>query len=260
MQRLKDKVAIITGSTSGMGYETARVFAMEGAKVIITGRRQERIDQLLAEAQEKGWQMAGITADFTDAGFEDKIVDFALETFGTVDILVNNAGVIDRCYTTLTMPDEVIDDVMNTNVVAPIKMCRKVLPILLEKKAGNIINIVSMCGVRGFLGGPVYTTSKWALRGFTKNIAYQYANTGVRINAVNPGPFPTEVMSRWAFEDNGNFIHDARFGEKFGPIWPTMCGEGNNQDISYACVYLASDEAHFVNGAEITVDGGCCCA
>lgn len=254
MQRLKDKVTIITGATSGMGLESAKVFAQEGAKVIITGRRQSRIDELVQWAKDNGLEMDGIALDITAPESVKKLVDFTIEKHGRIDVLFNNHGMVDQGYTVPNVPDDVMDEVINCNLTSCARLCGKVLPYMLEQKSGSIIITSSVCGIHGYIGSPIYTASKHGVVGLTKNMAYQYANTGVRINSIAPGHFVTEVLDRWGEE---GFGADKTFTDKMGPVtMAAMTGSGELKDIAYLAVYLASDESKFVNGTIIPCDGG----
>lgn len=253
MKRLEGKVALITGSTAGMGRESAKIFAQEGAKVVVTGRRQERVDELVAWGKENGLDISGIAADVLDPASAEKLVNFTIEQYGKIDVLFANHGMVDQGYTIPNLPENIMLDVINCNLLSYVRLCAKVIPLMLDQNSGSIITTSSTCGIKGYGGSPIYTASKHALVGLTKNMAYQYSSTGIRINSIAPGQFITEVLDRWG---DAGFGADKTFTDKLGPTFVTLPGAGNLEDIAHLAVYLASDESHFVNGAIIPCDGG----
>jgi len=253
MGRLTGKVALITGSTSGLGRESAKVFAKEGAKVVVTGRRQERVDELIAWGKENNLEISGIAVDIIQPSGVEKLVNYTIAQYGRIDVLFANHGMIDQGYTVPNLPEESMMDVINCNLLSYVRLCGKVIPLMLEQNSGSIITTSSTCGIKGYGGSPIYTASKHGLVGLTKNMAYQYSSTGLRINSIAPGQFITEVLDRWG---DAGFGADKTFTDKLGPTFVTLPGAGNLEDIANLAVFLASDESHFVNGAIIPCDGG----
>lgn len=254
MKRLEGKVAIITGATSGMGRETAKLFALEGAKVVATGRRQSRIDELEAWAKENGVELVGIAADAGEADWAEKVVKLAVDTYGKVDVLFSNHGMVNQGYTLLTLPEEIMLEEVNTNLLSHIRIAAKVLPLMLAQDSGSIIFTSSMCGLHGFMGEAVYTATKHGLVGLTKNLGFQYAKTGVRINSIAPGYFVTEVLDRY----EGGFGIDKDFTDVYGPTAGVGNGPGAGEliDIANLALFLSTDESKFIKGAILSCDGG----
>lgn len=255
MERLNGKVAIITGATSGMGRETAKLFAREGAKVVIVGRRQSRIDEMEAWAKENNLELVGIAVGVDEDGWADKVVKLAVDTYGKVDILFSNHGMINQGYTLPTLPNDIMMDEINTNFTSHAIIAQKVLPLMIEQNSGSIIFTSSMCGMHGFMGECIYTATKHAIVGLTKNLGYQYAKTGIRVNSIAPGAFNTEVKDRFGGE---SFGVDKDFMDI---LLPTKAvgqapGVGELSDIANLALFLCSDDAKFIKGAVISCDGG----
>ncbi len=253
MKKLEGKVAVVTGASSGMGREIARLFAQEGAKVFALARRKERLEELKKEAADNGQTLEIFPADVSNDDDIDKAIDAVKSTFGSVDILVNNAGLLDDFAPAATVKDEVWERVLNVNVTAPMKLMRRVLPMMLEKKSGVIINISSVGGLHGARGGAAYVTSKHALVGLTRNTGYMYASEGIRCNSICPGSVETEIASS---------SMGAKIGMDEAAMQKLMAGvatqprDGASKEIATAALFLASDDSSFVNGTELVVDGG----
>ena len=179
----------------------------------------------------------------------DNLVDAAVNAYKTVDILVNNAGIMDNFVPAAQLTDELWDKVISVNTTGPMRLIRKCLPIFLNNGKGIIINNASIGGLYGSRAGAAYTASKHALIGLTKNIGFQYANLGIRCNAIAPGGVKTNIQATINNPD------------KFG-MERAMSGSANNprfaeaEEIAGVAVFLASDDSSFVNGAVITADGG----
>jgi NAD(P)-dependent dehydrogenase (short-subunit alcohol dehydrogenase family) len=244
--RLKDKVAIITGAAAGMGAATARLFAREGAKLILTD-----IDDTDGLA---------VTADIVrangDARFErhdvskeadwQRVVDSALAAYGRIDVLVNNAGVSGSIPDKLDL--EMWDRQMSINARGSFLGLRAVIPIMQRQKAGAIVNISSISGVVGqdyvHMG---YNAAKGAVRTMTKAAAVQYAPDGIRINSVHPGFMPPMRTSK--------LTADPELRRRLLGSIP-MGRTGEVDEVAYANLFLASDEASYITGVELIVDGG----
>jgi NAD(P)-dependent dehydrogenase (short-subunit alcohol dehydrogenase family) len=247
--KLKDKVAVITGSASGMGTAITKLYAKEGAKVVATDIDFEGLQKVVDEIKADGGEVVALKADVSKKEDVEKMVDKAVSTYGTLDILVNNAGVMDNFRTAEDVSDEIWKRVFAINVDGPMMAIRKALPIFLEKGNGVIINISSIGGLRGSRAGIAYTASKHAVNGITKNVGFQYAQKGIRCNAIAPGGVKTSI---------GNTIKNpSQFGSERAQAGANLNPRyGEPEEIAKVALFLASDDSSFVNGEIIVADGG----
>ena len=240
--KLKGKVAIITGSTSGMGVEDAMLFAKEGASVVITGRNEKRLKDVYARIKELSDDVLGVCADISTPEGTEKVFNDTMEAFGRVDILVNNAGVFDKYASLLNTDEDLWDMIYNIDIKATFRMCKLVLPQMIERESGSIVNIASIAGLVAGKGGAAYTSSKHAVIGLTKHMASEYARYGIKINAICPGTIVTPLIKEVADTIPKDNVPMRRFGKP--------------EEVAELAVFLASDYARFVNGAIIPIDGG----
>lgn len=246
--RLEGKVVLLTGGSAGVGREIALLFAEEGAKVVAVARRLNRLEEISEEASSFDGEIVPLEGDLTKDEDIANMVDFTMDKYGKIDVLVNNAGILDNFTPLGEMSDELWEKVMNLNLTAPVKLSRKLIPIMVDQEDGNIVNISSLGGLNGGKAGTAYTASKFALTGVTKNIAYIYAEKGIRCNAICPGGIDTEIS------DN---LEPSEFGME-----RVMKGTGNNirsaspKEIANIALFLASDESSFINGDAIVADAG----
>ena len=245
--RLEGKVAIISGGARGMGAEEARLFAREGARVVIGDVLDEEGRQVEAEINEAGGECVFVRLDVTSEDAWAEAVAMAVSRFGKLDIVVNNAGVVARGVLEDTTSEE-WDRVMDVNAKGVFLGTRAAIPEMRKTGGGSIVNISSMSGMVGqSYIQPVYNASKGAVRIFTKSAAIQYAGENIRVNSVHPGPIDTPMA--------GERMHDAdlqREAEERSPLGRTA----HPIEVAYGVLYLASDESSFVTGAELVIDGG----
>lgn len=243
MKRLDGKVAIITGATSGIGQASAELFAAEGAKVVVVGRNKERGQKVVDGIKGKGGEATFVAVDMLNADDFDNLLRTTIDTYGKLDILFNNAGVA-VSGPLETFKDEDWDFVVKTNLRAPYQLCKKAMPYLIRTK-GNILNTASMSGLRADSNGFAYNPSKAGLVMLTQVIAKDFAGVGVRCNAICPGITETPILGTveaTQMEALRNAIPLKRMAQ---PI-----------DIANAAVFLVSDEASYITGAALPVDGG----
>lgn len=250
-QMLKDKVAIVTGASSGIGQAIAQVFAEEGAAVALIGRNESNLNNAVNQIKSKGQKAIGILADVTSKEDITRVFDTTIQTFGDLDILINNAGISDE-YAIDETTDEWIDHVLDVNLSAPMRYAREALKYFMPKNDGVIINITSVNGDRP-IGGAAYTSSKGALNTLTKNIAMRLSDTNIRCNAVAPGATLTPMHFAHLRGENpgGNLMLE--FGQKYCN-WDLP--ETNPIDQAYACLYLASKMGQAVRGQVLQVCNG----
>lgn len=249
--KLKDKVVIVTGASSGMGREIARLFAGEGATVYAAARRVNRLEELAESVKDLEGKIIPYGVDLMVKDEVEKMIEFAYEDSGRLDILVNNAGIMDDFSPIGDVTDEMFNKVFDLNVYAPFYATRKAVNIFLEQGSGNIINVASIGGLYGARAGLVYTASKHALIGLTKNTGFMYAKKNIRCNAICPGGVDTEVGS-------GDFMKNIN-QTGMDLIMPNTVGNPRNgtaQEIATIALFLASDDSSFVNGQCIVADSG----
>lgn len=250
--RFEGKCVVVTGASSGMGRKIALDFAKEGATIIAVARRLERLEEIAKEAEGFAGKILPYQGDISLEEVNNGMIDYAVKECGKLDVLVNNAGIMDEFTPIGELTDELYNKVMAVNLNGPIYAMRKAVQVMLEKETkGNIVNIASIGGVCGARAGVAYTASKHAIVGATKNTAYMYAGK-IRCNVVCPGGVETEVMN--------SQTNISQFG--VGRIMAgldTLIPAGKVEDISTAVLYIASDDAKFMTGAEIVIDGGVSC-
>lgn len=252
--RLKNKVAIITGGTSGIGKATALRFAEEGADLVVTGRRVSLGEVVEAECRSKGVRCVFVEADHSKVEDCQRVVETALKEFNRIDILFNNAGIVTK-GTAETTSDETWQDTLNINVTAVWKMCQLVLPHMKKQGKGAIVNNGSDWSVVAGKNAFPYIMSKGAVGMMTKAMALDYARDGIRVNAVCPGDtFVDRWMEKGYFEGSAPVTLEEAIKESSAYI--PMGRFGKPEEIANAVVFLGSDEASFVTGHLLLVDGG----
>ncbi|XP_029837096.4 3-oxoacyl-[acyl-carrier-protein] reductase FabG [Ixodes scapularis] len=252
MPDLSNKVALITGASSGIGGETAVHFASLGCWLALTGRDQAALDKVATLCQSKGLPQEKVLVISGDLCKEDdvaNVVKKTLEHFGKLDILVNSAGII-KNGTTEATPLAVYDQVMNINLRSVFHVMQVAIPHL-RKTKGNIVNVSSVTGLRAFPGVVVYNISKAGLDQLTRTAALELAADGIRVNAVNPGVIITEVHKRAGMseEDYAKFLEHCKTTHAMGRV-------GTADEVARTIAFLASEDASFITGQTLAIDGG----
>ncbi len=245
MKKLQNKVAVVTGGSSGIGFSTAENFIQEGAKVIITGRNQEGLN---AAAAKLGENAMAIKSDASNLADIDNLVSFVTENYGKVDILFINAGIF--LPTQIGgVTEEFFDIQMNINFKGAVFTLEKFIPILAE--GASVINLSSINAYTGMSNTGVYAASKAALNSYTRTAATELAPKKIRINAVNPGPIDTPIFGKAGMSPE--MIQG--FAQMMQNRIP-MKRFGKPEEISKLVTFLASDDASFITGSEYNIDGG----
>ena len=242
--KLKDKVFIITGISSGMGKAAAEQFTAEGA--IVVGSVRKETD---AQIWDDNDRVLPVLADVNHLDDIKRMVAVVKEKYGRLDGICNIAGINDLCYPLLETDDERWETVINTDLRAPFWIMREAIPLLIASGGGSIVNIGSYAALRGN-HGPSYTAAKAGLEGLTKSVAFEFAKQNVRCNIIHPGGCATRLTM------GGHPYHTAM--QSMSAIMQAMPVNtfGQPEDIARACVFLCSDDAKWINGAVISIDGG----
>ena len=240
--RLKGKVALISGAARGMGATEARLFAKEGAHVVLGDVLHQQGQEVAAEITDAGGQALFVPLDVTSEDSWRDAVNAAVQRFGKLNILVNNAGILVR-EELEEGTDHGWDSTMNVNAKGVFLGMKLAVPAMREAGGGSIINISSISGIVS-LGYPAYNASKGAVRLLTKNVAIQYSQQNIRVNSIHPGVINTDMMAgdTRSDEDWDRLIPLGRFAE---PI-----------EVAYGALFLASDESSYMTGSELIIDGG----
>ena len=247
---VEGRTAIVTGASSGLGAHFARVLAGAGANVVVAARREDQLAQVAKEIEADGGTALVVRCDVGEPSSVKDMVGAAFERFGTVDILVNNAGVsAEAGMMPERVPDEVFAQTINVNLNGTFSCCREVAVRLFEAgNKGSIINIASVAGLGGQQNfPPAYQASKAAVINLTRNLALSWADRGVRVNAICPGWFPSEMTSAWfAAPPFLQRFEDASAARRIGDL----------SELDGPLLFLASDASSFVTGQALAVDGG----
>jgi len=244
--RLENKVALITGGARGMGAVEARLFAQEGAWVVIGDLLEQEGRRVEAEINEGGGHCLFIRLDVTSEANWQRAVQATVSRFGRLDILVNNAGIY-RTERVEETSAALWDQVMEINAKGVFLGTKHAIPEMRRAGGGSIINISSVAGLVGNHLSAAYTASKGAVRLFTKAAAIQYAKDGIRVNSIHPGTIETPMTEQLLA--NPDYRQDRVARTPLGRL-------GRPEDVAYGALYLASDESSFVTGSELVIDGG----
>jgi NAD(P)-dependent dehydrogenase (short-subunit alcohol dehydrogenase family) len=245
---LQNKVALVTGGTSGIGRATAIAYAQQQAKVVVVGRRMDEGEETVRLIQEAGGEAIFVPADVTKETDVKAMVDKAVSVFGRLDIAFNNAGTVGENPSLIEQPEAEYDRIMNVNVKGVWLSMKHEIAQMLKQGSGAIVNTASGAGVVALPNVPLYTASKHAVVGLTKAAALQYAKAGIRINVVAPGAIQTDMFEAATGGQNEAKAYMAGL-HPIGRI-------GTPLEVANAVLFLSSDLASFITGETLMVDGG----
>jgi NAD(P)-dependent dehydrogenase (short-subunit alcohol dehydrogenase family) len=244
---MSSPVVLITGALTGIGRATAVAFAKEGARVVVSGRRDEEGKRLVGEMRKLGAESEFIRADVRHEEDVRKLIDNTVERFGRLDVAVNNAGTEGVPGPVTEQTAESYAATFDTNVLGTLLSMKHELRVMLAQGSGSIVNVSSTYGHTGAGGASVYAASKHAVEGFTKSAALEVAGTGVRVNVVAPGPIETGMLNRFTGTDE----------RKAGLVSRVPLKRvGRPEEIAQTIAFISSDKASFITGASYLVDGG----
>lgn len=248
MGKLDNKVAFITGAGSGMGKAQSILFAKEGAKVVAADINYDGVQAVIEEIKNDGGEALAVKTDVSNAESIETAVKKAIDSYGQIDILSNTAGILDDYAPTLETSEELWDRIMNINLKGTYRVTNAVLPQMVERGEGAIINIASIAAFVAGGGGAAYTAAKHGIAGYTKQLSFDYGPKGIKANAIAPGAVETGMTKEMFAEgkaevmDSVNSVPAGRYGMP--------------EEIATAALFLASEDSSFVHGAILPVDGG----
>ena len=248
--KLQDKVALITGGSLGLGKATAFLFAKEGAKVIITGRTESKLQETVEEAKKQGLEIDYLVGDVSDEQRTIETVKHIIDKYGKIDILFNNAGVL-YLGTTHETDTETWDKIFAINVRGTYLMSKHVIPHMLERGYGVIVNNSSILGLKAVPGVAAYNATKGAVTQLTRSTALEYADKGIRVNAICPGTIETPMV-----EGLLDAMPERDAAEELFKSFHPMGRFGNAEEIAHAVLFLCDDNVGFMTGTMLSVDGG----
>jgi NAD(P)-dependent dehydrogenase (short-subunit alcohol dehydrogenase family) len=244
---MNSPIVLITGALAGIGRTTAQAFARQGARLVVSGRRDDAGQLLVTELRALGAEAEFVRADVRHEDDVRGMIDRAMERFGRLDVAVNNAGTEGQVGPLTEQTAASYAATFDTNVLGTILSLKHELRVMIAQKSGSIINLSSTMGSRGAAGASMYVASKHAVEGLTKSAALEAAPYGVRVNAVAPGPIETEMLNRFA--GSAERMNAMSKGVPLGRL-------GQTEDIAQAIVFLASRNAEFLTGEIVHVNGG----
>ena len=245
MGKFENKVVVVSGGNSGIGLASVKSFLNEGAKVVFSGRRQEALDEV---SKELSGNFKAVLADQSIVADNKKLIDAAVNEFGKIDVVFANAGIA-HMVPAEQISEEHFDAHFNTNIKGPAFLVKEAIPNLND--GANIIFNTSVVNQKGFEASSIYSATKGALRSYARVLTTELAPRNIRVNSIAPGPIETPIYSKMGM--NQEQIEE--MGAGFSQMVP-LKRFGNSEEISNAVLFLASDEASYINGVEIEVDGG----
>jgi len=246
-RRLEGKVIFITGASAGIGEAAARLFAAEGAKVVVGARRKDRLDELAADLNADGAQALALDVDVADEDSVARAVETTVERFGRLDGALNNAGLIGAGVPVTEIDSAYFRQVLDVNLTGVFHSVKHQVPALLATGGGSIVNVSSVGGVIGMPNLADYVSAKWGVIGLTKGIALEHGGAGIRSNALAPGSTKTEMYDTWLPSAEAQAQVAA-----FSPMHQIALPD----DIARAALFLLSDESRWINGTVMSIDGG----
>jgi len=245
---MTDKVALLTGAATGIGRATAKILAGQGIKVVITGRRENVGQQTVKDIRAQGGDVVFLAADVSDEAQVRKMIEFTVKTYGRLDLAVNNAGISNETKTISGSDSANVQAMVQTNVMGVYYCMKWEIEQMLKQGGGSIVNLASIAGLNGMPYAGPYAATKHAVVGLTKSGALDYAKQKIRINAVAPGAIKTDIIA-------GN-IAMGQYDEPTIAAMHPMGRMGEPEEIAHGIVWLLSDEASFVTGHVLNIDGG----
>lgn len=245
---MTQKVAVITGGATGIGRSTAMLLASKGIKLVISGRREAAGQKAVEEIRARGGDAAFIAVDVDREAHVRRLIEFAIEKFGRLDLAVNNAGISNETKTIGDSDPAKFQAMLQTNVMG-VYLCMKYeIQQMLKNGGGSIVNLASIAGLNGIPYAGPYAATKHAVVGLTKSGALDYATQNIRINAVAPGAIKTDIIA--------GSIAQGQYDEATISAMHPMARMGNPEEIAHGIAWLLSDEASFVTGHVLNIDGG----
>lgn len=248
MGRLDGKTVLLTGAASGIGHAQALKVIEEGASLIAFDMNEQGLDELYEEIKSKGGEAVVVSGSVADGDDVKEAVAYGLGEFGHIDVLCNTAGIFDNYAMSLDLSEKKWDMLFAVNVKGPWLMCNAVLPSMVERGAGTIVNMCSLAGLTAGPGGIAYVPTKYAMVGLTKELCVQYGPMGIRVNGIAPGTVMTPLIQQ-AIDSDPTWLEG-----RLALVPSKRLGQAS--DIADLTVFLASDESSWINGEVISIDGG----
>jgi len=253
-KRLENKVALVTGAARGMGEAICKLFAIEGAIVIVSDIDKEG-ENVARAINSSGGEAVYFHLDVTNRREIKDVFSKIAEKYGRIDILVNNAGVVEK-YWVIDMPEEIWDKVLNINLKGTFNCSQAVLPLMIKQKGGRIINMASVSAVRGDAANGAYSASKFGILGLAQCLSEEVGKYNILVNSVCPGPIPTRLGEYGVKGDAELRKQDPEFIRKWYVDTTPLGRQGTPEEIAKAVLFFASDDSSFVTGCTLSVSGG----